>query len=1011
MESTKIISVEAIQNISQLKDNIKALKQEVSTLTVGTDEYNEAVIALAENQRALKLAQTGTYDSMLEIAKASKLDTDAINATVESAKKGTSTYYEMSAALGQLKTEIKSIPKYLNEQDQALGQINPSYQELSTKIQTLDTALKSLDADNGVFSRNVGNYLGALKEWGGTLGQVQQVGSQLMSGILALVGVMSMFGVDTDETKESLQALVPVLAVLNGAKAIGGLTKLFPSAASGAKKLTAETIKNTAANTANAASTKAAAVATTEQTVAQESLNTAMLANPILAIIAGITALITAIGGYLAIANSATKQTKEFEESQKKLNEKFEEEMEDLEQNNRILEAQGANTNELIQKKIDLIAKYREEKEAIVKANEKRLEEIEQHTWLGKLFRGELGERKRLIEQNEKLNEEIKEYNKNIKGLKTDQRVNDINKATEAAKKLTETYKKDLSNGLNVAVSKIKNVRSELGNLNFDFTENKNAIESAITATNELIEQNRKLFSKTKDAKKRNEIEKEYISLLDKKDKLESGLLALNTERIETLNAYYAKEYEKKVLIWTKELNYETKKKTQYETDYEKVMRNIFGYSESQIRAAQQATQETENQLTVYNKLKQMIGDTIREIGGLEKGVDLSNLVVSGLNWEQMVKLSQTDAERLARNVGEPLSTAIGLYFKNDENIKSTILKQAEEITSVFNEGFDRAIQRGNYWAAKGLYKNAAIKLKELFGDNAEIKPILDKWIEDTGNILADILKDDPLGAVLTKTYTGKGGFLHNFLGTKDEIKESIDENIEVIKQEIEQLKAEHISAIINGEDEEKRLAIVDAMFGKEGELAAAIKQRFDTITGVYSQFLENYGSSTANVLDAVSDLWDNALKLKYKKLVESGKLSEKEAEKQAEEEFKTVKALQIGVAAINTAAAIVSALADPSVPSYYVKAANAIAAGVAGAAQILTISMTDFGKPSVNTSTSTSTPSYTSEPQPVYYSYGINPADYAEAQAQNPVKVYVTDQDLAEGIDNYHSKKAEVTF
>ena len=144
--------------------------------------------------------------------------------------------------------------------------------------------------------------------------------------------------------------------------------------------------------------------------------------------------------------------------------------------------------------------------------------------------------------------------------------------------------------------------------------------------------------------------------------------------------------------------------------------------------------------------------------------------------------------------------------------------------------------------------------------------------------------------------------------------------------------------------------------------------------------------------------------------MVESGKMTEEEAEKQAEQGFQVVKAMQIGVAAIETAAAIVQALADPTVPSYYVKAANAIAAGIAGAAQIAQISMTEFGKPSIKTSTS-ATPSYTQAPSEVYFSYGINPNDYAEAQSETPIKAYVVDSDLAAGLNKYDQRNRETTF
>ena len=67
-----------------------------------------------------------------------------------------------------------------------------------------------------------------------------------------------------------------------------------------------------------------------------------------------------------------------------------------------------------------------------------------------------------------------------------------------------------------------------------------------------------------------------------------------------------------------------------------------------------------------------------------------------------------------------------------------------------------------------------------------------------------------------------------------------------------------------------------------------------------------------------------------------------------------------------------------------------------------------DIKQPDLNKS---NTPSYTQEPSQTVYAYAINPMDYAEAQAQTPIKAYVVDQDLAEGLNNYNNRNDETTF
>ena len=949
MAETKIISVEAVQTIQQLKDNIKELKSAVDTLEVGTDEYSKAVVALAENQRALKLAQTGTYQSMLEVANASKADTVALNATVQAAQKGTATYNEMSLALGRFKQEIKAIPKYLNEQDQALGNINPAYQELSTKIQTLDSALKSLDADNGVFSRNVGNYLGALKEWGGTMGQVQQIGSQLMSGIMALVGVMSMFGVDTDETKESLQALVPVVAVLNGAKAIGGLTNLLPKASNGQKALATATQATTVATKAQTVADGELTVAETAAAAAGSTLKVVLDSLGIGVVITAVVALGAAIAKFVENNNAAIRTTKELKKQQEELNKKFTKQNEELDREQRLKQAQGVSNKVLLEQKKANITAQKNETQALINNVNARLKQMKADSAWVRFWKGENKQIKNLEEQLKELNQEMEGFNKSLADIDIDIQIDGINESKKATQKFGEETKK----ALDIAKNAIKANRTELDNLTEEYETNSKVLNDAFD----------KIAAKLNSMQKGT---KAYNALLKQEQTIFAGIIALDEQYaknqkgiVDKQSADNAKKYGDTINRYLSELNYHLDKATAKQSGMERLLDTVLGSSEaqSQLFTANgeeqlKATTATQNLISVYTNLKSIIGEDIKILTNFNG--ELKNLNVSGLSWDAMLMLSQTDANKLAESVGEPLATAIGQWLTNDNALAEATYKGFEEQFAQGITVFNDLLAQGpdGIEGAKYMREQIMNLLTSAFdlGENPAENPVYMSLLQYLTKLIDGVMADDE--------------FALNF--------------------------AEKFSALLSNEH---------------------INNSFDAAMKVIDDFNKTYVASTADALDAVADLWETSLKWKYKKLVESGKMTEKEAEKQAQAEFKNVKALQIGLAAINTAAAVVSALADPSVPSYYVKAANAIAAGVAGAAQILTISMTDFGKPSVNTSTSTSTPSYTSEPQPVYYSYGINPMDYAEAQSQEPIRAYVVDSDLSDGLRKYEQRNEETTF
>jgi hypothetical protein len=201
---------------------------------------------------------------------------------------------------------------------------------------------------------------------------------------------------------------------------------------------------------------------------------------------------------------------------------------------------------------------------------------------------------------------------------------------------------------------------------------------------------------------------------------------------------------------------------------------------------------------------------------------------------------------------------------------------------------------------------------------------------------------------------------------------------------------------------------IIDGMFPEDTE--DYLRKRVEAWMKLINELTQSYGNATANMLGSVGSMWDNYLKLRYKNQVESGRKSEKEAKAQAEKAFENVKALQIATAVISTAAAVVQALSDPTVPSYYVKAANAVAALAAGTAQVMQIKMTEFGAPSVKDGGS-SEPKLVDRTPQLQYVVGLNPQDYAEAQAQTPIRAYITDKDVVDGIDQYNKRQDETTF
>lgn len=145
---------EAVRNIADLRNNIKALKQGfedaegvwhdgLEDLEIGTKKYQETLDELKVNQNALKDAMYATSSSMEDVAKAATGTADSYNSLV----------HRMAA----LKEEFRSTEDAARRAD------------LGGQIKAINDQLKDMDALQGNFQRNVGNYAGSIKDAFGDL--------------------------------------------------------------------------------------------------------------------------------------------------------------------------------------------------------------------------------------------------------------------------------------------------------------------------------------------------------------------------------------------------------------------------------------------------------------------------------------------------------------------------------------------------------------------------------------------------------------------------------------------------------------------------------------------------------------------------------------------------------------------------------------------------------------------------------------------------------------------------
>lgn len=214
----RIDTGQAVQNVNDLKENIKLLKAQLGDLSIGTEEYQETLQELKVNQNALKDAMYATGSSMEQVA----ADAKGLNVTFDEQNKlinsESTSYNALVHSLADLKTQWRAAT---DEQTRA---------NLGERINQVNDRLKDMDASVGSFKRNVGNYSNSIVDAfgkmggsiGGMAGPIKKATTALdVMGKTPVLAVMGLLAGVLDQvikhlktSEENTQALTAAMAPL-----------------------------------------------------------------------------------------------------------------------------------------------------------------------------------------------------------------------------------------------------------------------------------------------------------------------------------------------------------------------------------------------------------------------------------------------------------------------------------------------------------------------------------------------------------------------------------------------------------------------------------------------------------------------------------------------------------------------------------------------------------------------------------------------------------------------------
>ena len=937
---------ESPQNVRELKADISELKTAIGDMVIagktGTTEYDQAVKLLGQDMHTL-----------LQVNNATKKEVDALDGS----------YNALVQKMRELKVEWRATNSEARRN------------ELGKQISEINDQLKAFDYSIGNFGRNVGNYGNAWESLQGTVEGVEQSSNDFLSGIASMGAAMGLTASQSESLNNSLNGVRNVVGVLSGAKGILGLVKAFRSQIAASKEAKAKAAEETAALKAQKTVTDQVTTSTTLAATATNLFKKALMAIGIGLVVVAIGELaahiqdvikwFTRLGEKLGIINP---QTQALKNSNEQLTASIDAQNKALDREVELMEAKGATQAEVMQKQKTVIATELAEAKAIQAKVKARIDELET---LGK----RKNELKKLKEQYEKNQETIEdlEHKQAVLEAKIDTEAKQVQeKAAKeraaAAKKAAEDRAREEAKA-NADREAARKKAEEDANASIDKT----------LTERELLEKN---HQKTLDNLKAASV---HISAQRYKEAVEAENKVYTNELAQILSDEYAKAYEKA----TKQFNdkIEANRLNMAITDGLSSYFNMGNYrveakeAENALKALDDYYAEiSTGALKILNDMKESLSPAAKEAFNVLAGFDPkgTGFLVEIRNYYQEYL---SDTEAFLKKYGEPFSTAIVSLGENFKNY-------AEQLSEGYIRSFEAEMAQVEAFVEGGAGEAALVKIDEIwkkygdaFGGISEkaansFKMNLVRYRNDIQGQLVDTfgVSGNEAGERIRSSYENLFSDLEAQIKHWEKLKDAAEEGT----TEYETAK----NALDALEEEQRKLTLK-----RDSEM-------FTARTKMYQQ----YSASVSNLLGNVAQAWQNTIRAQ----VDAGKMSEEQAEKS----FEKMKAFQYAQAGISTAAAIVQALSDPDVPSFYLRAINAAAALATGVAQVAQIKATHYG----STGTASTTTPKLIDRTPVVNTVSLNASEAGNSIQQN-MRVYVVESDITEAQRATKARVTESTF
>ena len=472
-------AAETGKTLRELRQEVKDLRAQLENTTMGTQEFGDTLSELTAKQQELTnvtrsgvAAQKGSYNDLVNTMQVLK---NEWRSTTDEAKRA-----QLGEQINDINSQLKELDATIGNHQRKVGDYKGELKALKEQMMSLEegteeyAAACARAAEISQKMQDVNEFVAqSAADLGDQLGNVVGVTAGMVGAFQTVQATLNLIGVESESVGKALQTMQNLMAITQGLTAIEGaidkykrlnealksvniIQKIFGTSTAAS---TTAVAADAAASGADAAAKGVQATATTAATAAQWSLNAAIAANPLGAILTAIVAVVTALVSLTSWLGNAGDSADSLRAKNDALTDSYNRQNDEIAYNIRMMEAQGKTRAEALKSSL---ADYKKQYQQAYEDYSKMWDEANgTKRWLGLAKSISDEEQEQLDAAYKRYTDQINLYNSTVRAYNEERTREETRKRNEQLEAEKRAYDESVRNAKSASQERLRIIAEE----------------------------------------------------------------------------------------------------------------------------------------------------------------------------------------------------------------------------------------------------------------------------------------------------------------------------------------------------------------------------------------------------------------------------------------------------------------------------------------------------------------------------------------------------------------------